>query len=338
MRKYPGTVLSTRGSRLHAGYTEYVDTFGTSSTWPSYLALLRSGELAARAGRAWARLRSCTLCPRRCAVDRLAGELGICQTGALARIASAGPHFGEESPLVGRGGSGTIFFAGCNLACVFCQNYDLSHFCRGREEEPARIARMMLELQDGGCENVNFVSPSHVVPQILSALVLAAEKGLRLPLVYNSGGYDALATLRLLDGVVDIYMPDMKYADETVGLRLSGVPDYVRRNRAAVREMHRQVGDLEAGERGVARRGLLVRHLVLPNGLSGTAPVARFIASELSPDSYVNVMAQYRPEYEATSHTEISRPPSVAEYEAAVEAAMAAGLWRLDGHRVRPRL
>lgn len=238
---------------------------------------------------------------------------------------------------MGRGGSGTIFFAGCNLACVFCQNYDLSHLCHGREEEPAHIARMMLELQEEGCENVNFVSPSHVVPQILSALVLAAEKGLRLPLVYNSGGYDTLATLRLLDGVVDIYMPDMKYADEAVGLRLSGVSDYVRRNRAAVSEMHRQVGDMESDERRVARRGLLVRHLVLPNGLAGTAAVARFIASELSPDTYVNIMDQYRPEYEATSHAEISRPASVAEYKSAVDHAVGAGLWRLDGRRARPR-
>jgi len=277
------------------------------------------------------RLRRCALCPRRCRVDRLAGELGECRTGALARVASAGPHYGEEAPLVGHGGSGTIFFAGCNLACVFCQNYDLSHLCRGREQKPVAIARMMLELQDLGCENINLVSPSHVVPQILAALVLAVDEGLRLPLVYNTGGYDSLATLRLLDGVVDIYMPDMKYADEQVGERLSGVPDYVGHNRAAVREMHRQVGDLELDQRGVAHRGLLIRHLVLPNGLAGTAEVVRFIATELSPDTYVNVMDQYRPAYQAARYGEIARPPTAAEYRSAVEEARRVGLWRLDG-------
>jgi putative pyruvate formate lyase activating enzyme len=305
---------------------------------PSFLTLFRSGELAARADRAWSGMRRCALCPRRCRVDRLAGELGCCRTGALARVASAGPHFGEEAPLVGRGGSGTIFFAGCNLSCVFCQNYDLSHLCRGREEEAGDVARTMLALQARGCENINFVSPSHVVPQILAALVLAGEGGLHLPLVYNSGGYDSLVALRLLDGVVDIYMPDMKYADEGVGLRLSGVPDYVRRNRAAAREMHRQVGNLEVDGRGVARRGLLVRHLVLPNGLAGTAQVARFIAGELSVDTYVNIMGQYRPEFEACSHAEISRPPSAVEYGSAVEDALEAGLRRLDDRRAPPRV
>ncbi len=297
---------------------------------PAYLGLVASGELASRAERAHARLRRCALCPRRCRVDRPAGELGECRIGALARVASAGPHFGEEAPLVGRGGSGTIFFAGCNLACVFCQNYDLSHLCRGREEGAAEIALTMMELQERGCENINLVSPSHVVPQILAALVLVADQGLRLPLVYNTGGYDSLATLRLLDGVVDIYMPDMKYADDRVGERLSGVPDYVGRNRTAVAEMHRQVGDLDLDRRGIARRGLLVRHLVLPNGLAGTAEVAHFIATELSPDTYVNVMDQYRPAYIAERYGEIARRPTTAEYRTAVEQALEAGLWRLD--------
>lgn len=326
---------------------------------PAYLDLAE-GELRARAEHAWSRLRYCTMCPRRCRVDRLAGEVGECRTGAPARVASFGPHFGEEAPLVGRGGSGTIFFGGCNLSCVFCQNHDISQPAGDRgltverraggstdaapgsdraaasrplpgEESPERIARMMLELQAAGCENINFVSPSHVVPQILAALVLAAETGLRLPLVYNSGGYDALATLRLLDGVVDIYMPDMKYADDRVGERLSGVRDYVCRNRAAVLEMHRQVGDLALNEHGVARRGLLVRHLVLPGELAGTVEVARFLATEVSPGTYINVMDQYRPAHEARRHAEISRPPTVAEYRAAVQETLAAGLWRLDG-------
>ncbi len=297
---------------------------------PAYLKLWSSGELADRAAQAQARLRRCTLCPRRCRVDRTAGELGECRTGVLARVASAGPHYGEEAPLVGRGGSGTIFFAGCNLACVFCQNYDLSHLCRGKEQEPMNTARAMLKLQEMGCENINLVSPSHVVPQILAALVHAVGEGLRLPLVYNTGGYDSLSTLRLLDGVVDIYMPDMKYADNQIGERLSGVPDYVDRNRAAVLEMHRQVGDLLLNELGVARRGLLVRHLVLPAGLAGTAEVAHFLATRVSLETYINVMDQYRPAYRADQYPAISRPVSVAEYREAVQATLAAGLRRLD--------
>ena len=301
-------------------------------------------------------------------MDRLAGELGACRTGELARVHGAGPHFGEEAPLVGRGGSGTIFSAGCNLDCVFCQNHDISHPLEDRAltvtavgrapesgarrgsgraaaEEPGRgarqahprwaespeyVARQMLGMQALGCENINLVSPSHVVPQILVALVLAAEGGLRLPLVYNTGGYDALPTLDLLDGVIDIYMPDMKYADNEVGERLSGVYGYASRNRVAVREMHRQVGDLALDERGVAQRGLLVRHLVLPGGLAGTAAIARFLATEVSPDTYINVMDQYRPAHRANWHPEISRRPTVAEYEAAVDAVRDAGLSRLD--------
>ena len=320
-----------------------------------YLGLQASGELARRAAEAREWLRDCTLCPRECRVDRLAGELGQCRTGALARVASYGPHFGEEAPLVGRGGSGTIFFAGCNLACVFCQNHDISQpdadsapSAAGAtagpvpagtplswERPPQLIAQMMLDLQALGCENINFVSPTHVVPEILEALVIAVDAGLRLPLVYNTGGYDSLETLRLLDSVVDIYMPDLKYADDAVGARLSGVPDYARGNRAAVLEMHRQVGDLALDDRGVARRGLLVRHLVLPGGLAGTASVARFLATEVSADTYVNVMEQYRPAHRAAQHEEIFRRPTVAECRAAAEEALSAGLWRLDG-RVEP--
>jgi len=337
-----------------------IATTATPATWPAYLALHASGELAARAERARRRLRDCVLCPRRCRVNRLAGELGSCHTGARARVASAGPHFGEEAPLVGRSGSGTIFFAGCNLACVFCQNHDISQpegdstVTAGRalrwEIGAEELAKIMLRLQAVGCENINLVSPSHVVPQILEALVLASGRGLRLPLVYNTGGYDSLATLRLLDGVIDIYMPDMKYADEAVGLALSGVPDYVRRNRVAVREMHRQVGDLELDQRGVARRGLLVRHLVLPGGLAGTVEVARFLVQEVSRDTYLNVMDQYRPAHrvsppyrgslpgrvatgsDACYWPELRRPLATNEFWAAVAAVREAGLWRLDGH------
>jgi putative pyruvate formate lyase activating enzyme len=271
---------------------------------PAYLAVHASGELADRARRMQSLLHRCMTCPQNCRVDRTAGELGICRVGDLAQVASYGPHFGEEAPLVGQGGSGTIFFAGCNLNCVFCQNHDISQPADPRldwETEPEQIARMMLSLQAAGCENINLVSPSHVVPQILGALVPAVDGGLRLPLVYNSGGYDSLHTLRLLDGVIDIYMPDMKYSDERVGRELSGVSDYVLRNRAAVREMHRQVGDLELDERGVATRGLLVRHLVLPDGLAGTGAVARFLADEISRDTYLNVMDQYRPAFKAAA-------------------------------------
>ncbi|MCX8033296.1 MAG: radical SAM protein [Thermoleophilia bacterium] len=310
---------------------------GEPSSWPSYLALHESGELARRAERAWKRLRRCVLCPRRCRVNRLNGELGACGVGPLAQVASYGPHYGEEAPLVGRGGSGTIFFAGCNLACVFCQNHDISqpnvgHAVRARiwEKSSAELAAIMLELQVLGCENVNLVSPSHVVPQIIAALDIAAGKGLHLPVVYNTGGYDSLGTLRLLDGVIDIYMPDMKYADESVAARLSGVGDYVRRNLAAVREMHRQVGDLRLDERGVARRGLLVRHLVLPEGLAGTAEVMEFIATEISRSTYINVMDQYRPAHKAFLYPEIARPITRQEYKQAVSDALRRGLSRLD--------
>jgi putative pyruvate formate lyase activating enzyme len=336
----------------------------------AYLTLHASGELGERARRAQALLRRCVTCPRNCRVDRTAGELGVCRVGVLAQVASYGPHFGEEAPLVGRGGSGTVFLAGCNLACVFCQNHDISQPPGDHREWEAaaeRIARMMLSLQAGGCENINLVSPSHVVPQILAALALAAEGGLRLPLVYNSGGYDSVHTLRLLDGVFDIYMPDMKYSDDRVGHRLSGVTDYVHRNRAAVLEMHRQVGDLKVDEQGIARRGLLVRHLILPGGLAGTADIARFLATEVSPDTYINVMDQYRPAHlvarrdvetaweEAalrgvSAEWELAAPagpaaetapgpecfavfrrPTPGEYRSAVQEVLDAGLWRLDG-------
>jgi putative pyruvate formate lyase activating enzyme len=238
---------------------------------PAYVRLLKSGELAERARLASERLETCQCCPRRCGAKRLdSGQNATCQTGELAVVASYGPHLGEEDPLRGYRGSGTIFFSWCNLRCVFCQNYDISHFGRGRPTFPEELAAMMLELEADGCHNINLVSPSHVVPQILTALLIAAQAGLRIPLVYNSGGYDAIETLQLLDGVVDIYMPDMKYADPHIGRRLSGVPDYPAVNQQAVREMHRQVGDLIMDQRGIAQRGLLIRHLVLPNRLAGS--------------------------------------------------------------------
>lgn len=281
-------------------------------------------------GEDWrASLADCHLCPRECGVDRLKGEKGNCGVGTEAMVASRGPHFGEEPPLVGRGGSGTIFFSGCNLHCLFCQNYDISHLGRGRPVEAAELAGMMLELEASGCHNLNFVTPTHQVAAIVEALAMAAEQGLRLPLVFNCGGYESVEALRLLEGVFDIYMPDAKYGSNEAGRRLSGVADYWDRNREALREMHRQVGDLACEGRGIARRGLLVRHLVLPEGLSGSETVMPFLAS-LSRDTYVNVMAQYRPCYRANEVPEVNRPSTRREYASAVEAALSAGLHRLD--------
>lgn len=270
-------------------------------SWPAYQDLLASGELARRVEAAERVMDACRLCPRECGSSRLRRERGACGVGDAAVVSSVGPHFGEEAPLVGRGGSGTIFFAHCNLCCVFCQNYEISQRGEGRAVSPEEVARMMRELQRAGCHNINLVTPTHQVPQILHGLLLAAAGGLTLPVVYNCGGYESLETLRLLDGIVDIYMPDFKYADAEVAERYSGVPGYPAAAEAAIREMHRQVGDLALDRRGVAIRGLLVRHLVLPNGLAGTERVMRFLAG-LSPDTYVNVMAQYRPCYRAQEH------------------------------------
>lgn len=298
----------------------------------SYVRLWKTGELAKRADEAVRRLSRCDLCPRRCRVDRLRGETGQCRTGRLAVVSSYGPHYGEESPLVGRYGSGTVFFANCNLSCIFCQNSEISHEGRGDPVTTEQLALAMVALQNRGCHNVNLVSPSHVVPQILEALVLAVERGLQVPLVYNTGGYDALETLHLLDGVIDIYMPDMKYADDRVAKTLSGVDGYVRVNRAAVKEMHRQVGDLEVDGRGIAVKGLLVRHLVLPGDLAGTEQTASFLAREISPSTYLNVMDQYRPCFRAFGHPQIGRRITREEYRQAVAAAKAVGLTRLDSH------
>jgi putative pyruvate formate lyase activating enzyme len=257
--------------------------------------------------------------------------VGACGVGSEALVASFGPHFGEEGPLVGLGGSGTIFFAGCNLACLFCQNASISHGRDGERVTAPELARLMGELQRVGCANINLVTPTHQVPQILRALALAAEAGVRLPLVYNCGGYESLETLATLDGIVDIYMPDVKYADEAVGRRLSGVERYPEVAEAAVREMHRQVGDLVMDAHGTARRGLLVRHLVLPDGLAGTDRVVRFLAA-LSRDTYVNIMGQYHPCHRAHEEPPLARRPTAKEMAEAFRLARAAGLGRLDGY------
>jgi putative pyruvate formate lyase activating enzyme len=302
---------------------------------PAYLKLLRSGELKRRVAEAYARLEACDICARECGVNRrLSAEGAACHTGERAVVSSYGPHFGEEDPLVGHGGSGTIFFSWCNLRCQYCQNYEISQMGMGHEVEPEELAKMMLSLQSQGCHNINFVSPSHVVPQILAGLLIAAEAGLRLPLVYNTGGYDSLETLALLDGVVDIYMPDMKYADADVARRYSKIGHYPASNQAAVKEMHRQVGDLTMDERGVAQRGLLIRHLVLPENLAGTAEIVAFLRDEISPNTYTNVMAQYRPCYRAQEYPPLDRSLTNQEYAEAVRLAQEARL-RLDERRSR---
>jgi putative pyruvate formate lyase activating enzyme len=290
---------------------------------------LTAPDLARRIEQASRALRDCRLCGNACGIDRTA-QAGPCRVGDVTYVASYGPHFGEETPISGSRGSGTIFFSGCNLHCVYCQNYDISQSVVGEPLAPAELAEIMLALQAQGCHNINWVSPTHVAAHLVSAVALALEDGLQLPIVYNSGGYDASQALALMDGLVDIYMPDMKYADPEIGRRLSGVRDYAAVNQAAVREMHRQVGDLELDARGIAVRGLLVRHLVLPEGLGGTAQIARFLAEEISPDTYVNLMAQYRPAYRAFECELLRRRVAAAEYAAAKAQARASGLHRFD--------
>lgn len=278
-------------------------------------------------------MRACTLCPRECRVDRLAGQTGICKTGANAWVSSYSPHFGEEAPLVGSNGSGTIFFTHCNLMCTFCQNYDISHQESGQEVTDVQLAAMMNELQEMGCHNINFVTPSHVIPQILEALVLAVEDGLRVPLVYNSGGYDSIETLKLVEDVFDIYMPDFKFWDSQIAEQTCNAADYPAVARRAMREMHRQVGDLLIDDNGIARCGLLVRHLILPRGLAGTRDIMRFIANEISPDTYVNLMSQYRPCGRAAEIEALAARPTADDFSNAHRAAEEEGIQRFD----RPR-
>jgi len=299
---------------------------------PAYRALLGSGELARRVEQALAGLEVCQVCPRLCGINRLEDEVGVCRTGRYARISSYFPHPGEENPLRGWRGSGTIFFVWCNLRCVFCQNFEISQSAEGRTETPERIARMMLDLQEQGCHNINFVTPEHVVPQMLEALQIAAQGGLNLPIVYNTSAYDSLESLHLLDGVVDIYMPDFKIWDPALAKRYLKAEDYPEVARAAIREMHRQVGDLLLDERGIARRGLLLRHLVMPGGAAGTPEVARWLAEDVSRDTYINLMAQYHPAGRVgrERYPELNRRITHQEYREAYQAAQAAGLWRFD--------
>ena len=301
---------------------------------PSYLKAHREGILRERIAAALAILERCRLCPRHCEVNRLKGEQGVCQTGRQAIVSSHNAHFGEEDPLVGRGGSGTIFLTQCNLLCVFCQNYEISHMGEGAPVQAGDLADMMVALQGQGCHNINFVTPTHVVPQLLEALPEAIERGLRVPLVYNCGGYEEVATLHLLDGLVDIYMPDFKFWDSQVAERYCKATDYPEKARLAVKEMHRQVGDLTVDDMGIARRGLLIRHLVMPDGLAGTRDIMRFLATEVSKNTYVNVMSQYRPCGEAYRYRELQRMITVEEYREAVRMAHEEGIHRLDERRL----
>lgn len=306
--------------------------FIVSDFTPVYLDAGRPAELCTRAAAAVAALQACHACPRGCGVDRLADELGTCRVGRHARISSAFPHFGEENCLRGTRGSGTIFFAGCNLHCVFCQNFDISQQLDGREYEAEQIAETMLVLQSEGCHNINLVTPEHVVPQVLKALTQAVDGGLRIPIVYNTSAYDAVESLHLLDGIVDIYMPDFKLWSPAAGARYLHAPDYAERARAAIAEMHRQVGDLRFTPDGVACRGLLVRHLVMPGLLEESAAIFGWLAASISRDTYVNIMGQYRPcnRVGVAHFTEINRPVTAEEMSTADRLARAAGLWRFD--------
>jgi len=295
---------------------------------PSYITRLSLSQLQRRAEQLRSNMAECSICPRNCGVNRLEGRYGVCRTDEHPRISSASPHFGEEPPLVGYKGSGTIFFASCNLKCLFCQNYEISHLRNGREATPKQLAEIMLALQRMGCHNINLVTPTHVTPQIVEALVTAVQQGLSLPIVYNCGGYESVTTLQLLDGIVDIYMPDIKYSNNQNARKYSGAKDYWDIVRPAVKEMHRQVGCLEVDRAGIAVKGVLIRHLVLPNNLAGSQQVLDFVANEISVDSYVNIMDQYRPAFRAMNYPELVRRPTQSEYQQVVEYAKHVGLQR----------
>lgn len=299
--------------------------------YPSYLNLTEK-DWQKEISQALKMLASCNICPRNCQINRLRGESGFCQLKRLAVISSFHPHHGEEACLVGSRGSGTIFFAHCNLACQYCQNYDISQLDSGQEVEKENLAEAMITLQQIGCHNINFVSPTPNVPQILEALPLAIKIGLKVPLVYNCGGYDSIETLKLLDGIIDIYMPDAKYADKNFAQKYSLVSNYPEIMKKAIKEMYQQVGDLEIDDRGVAKKGLLVRHLVLPNNLAGTEKIMDFLAKEISKNTFVNIMAQYRPVYKANKFPEINRPITFEEFKKALQIARQKGLKRAYHH------
>ena len=303
---------------------------------PAYVAAFEAGLFPARVAAAREELKKCRACPRDCDVDRMADELGVCHTGRHARVASAFPHRGEEDCLRGTSGSGTIFFSYCNLKCVFCQNWDISQAPAGHEATAGEIAALMLDLQEVGCHNINFVTPEHVAPQLVEAIALAVPAGLRVPIVYNTSAYDALASLRLMDGLIDIYMPDFKVWEPATARRLLRAHDYPEVARAAITEMHRQVGDLVFGADGLARRGVLIRHLVMPGLTEESRAILHWLARQLGRDTYVNIMSQYRPEHRVRStdrYQDINRHPRRDELAIVQAAAGEAGLWRFDERR-----
>jgi len=301
-------------------------------TWqPVYLSSLESGALRETADELYSHYRACDLCPRSCGVDRTGEGRGVCGAGAVLKVSSAHPHFGEEAPLVGRSGSGTIFFSHCGLRCLYCQNWEISHEGRGSPLEEAELARLMLGLQERGCHNINLVTPTHYLPGILGALELAAREGLRLPVVYNTSGYESVEMLQRLEGVVDIYLPDVKYAEPAFAAAYSaGAVDYPERVETALEEMFRQVGLLQTDPSGVARRGLLIRHLVLPRGIAGSERLVRFVAERLDPRVTLNIMAQYRPCYRASGYPELSRGITAEEYARVLALAESQGLCHIE--------
>jgi len=297
-----------------------------SAYTPKYLKLAASGELEKREQALWKKMESCSLCPRMCGTNRTAGRKGICSSDNTFKVASHGPHFGEERPLVGVSGSGTIFFSDCNLLCVFCQNWQIAHRGDGRPTTHAELASMMISLQNRGCHNINLVTPSHIVPHIITALRLAVDQGLNIPILYNSSGYETLEVMQILDGIVDVYLPDFKYQDSEIAARFSqGAPDYAEYTAVAIKEMHRQVGTLSQAD-GVAYRGLLIRHLVLPENLAGTDKFVKWTVSELGADTHVNIMSQYTPQFQARNYPPLDRRLITGEFEQAMRWARAAGL------------
>ena len=295
---------------------------------PGYIELCKTGDLKRRIEALNDILKECKLCPRECGVNRMEGEIGVCKSGADLMVSSVSPHFGEEPPLVGFHGSGTIFLTHCNLRCVFCQNYDISHLGRGHITTSSEMANYILRLQKMGCHNINFVTPTHYLPQIVASLPEAIDSGLKVPLVFNCGGYESLEVIRLLQGIIDIYMPDVKYADGRVAKKYSMSPDYPDVIKKVLLEMYRQVGNLKTNQDGIVERGLLIRHLIIPENLAGTEALMEFIATDISKDSYVNIMAQYRPMYRADEFPELNRKITVQEYQEAIAIAIRAGLHR----------
>lgn len=297
----------------------------------SYVSAWKSGKLSDIHKQLYSHYRHCGLCPRECGANRFEGETGTCRSGTVAKVCSAHAHFGEETPLVGRSGSGTIFFSSCNLLCLYCQNWDISHHGEGSLLTDEALAQLMLSLQKRGCHNINLVTPTHFLPNITGALLLAAENGLRIPLVFNTGGYDKRETIRLLDGIVDIYLPDYKYAEGIYGDKYSmGASDYPLKAEESLKEMFRQAGVLKTDSDGIAVSGLMIRHLVLPNNLAGTERLVKFIAEELDPGTYLNIMAQYRPVFKAHQYSELGRSITPEEFAHAVALAHQHGLTNLD--------